>query len=275
MKDFPPPRKPLSGAPKGPAPRMTSLLSDPWFYAAALPAVILVGLSKGGFGGAMALLGVPLMSLVMSPVQAAAIMLPILVLMDIVSLWTWRGVRDAKTLKIMLPGAMLGIGIGWAMAAYISEDVVRIIVGVVALLFFARWAAQKLTRAEIAASHNRISGTFWGTVAGFTSFVAHSGGPPYQIYALPLKHDPRVYTGTSVVFFAIVNAVKLVPYFALGQFDATNLEASAVLMPAAPLATLAGAWIVRRMKPEIFYPFMYAMVLIIGVKLVWDGVAGF
>lgn len=254
---------------------MSSLLTDPWFYATALPAVILVGLSKGGFGGTMALLGVPLMTLAMPPVQAAAILLPILIVMDIVSLWSWRGLRDAKTLKIMLPGAMLGIGIGWAIAAQISEDVVRVIVGAVALLFFARWAKQKLTGKDLATSHNRLAGTFWGTVSGFTSFVAHAGGAPYQIYALPLKHDPKVFAGTSVVFFAIMNAVKLVPYFLLGQFDTTNLEASAVLMPVAPVATLAGAWAVRRMKPEIFYPFMYAMVLIVGIKLVWDGVASF
>ncbi len=170
---------------------MSPLLSDPWFYAAAVPAVILIGLSKGGFGGAMALLGVPLMALTMPPVQAAGILLPILVLMDWVSLWTWWGQYDTRTLKIMLPGAMIGIGGGWATAALISEDMVRIIVGVVALLFFARWAAQKLTRRELTTTHNRLAGTAWGTLAGFTSFVGHAGGPPYQIYTLPLGQDPE------------------------------------------------------------------------------------
>lgn len=251
---------------------MVPLLSDPWFYAAAVPAVILVGLSKGGLGGAMALIGVPLMALVVSPVQAAAILLPILIVMDIVSLWTWRGERDPVTLKLMLPAAMLGIGIGWLTAAVVTTGAVRLIVGLVALAFFARWLAQKLAASEKARPHSGVRGAFWGMVAGFTSFVAHAGGPPYQVYALPLRQSPALYVGTSVVFFAVVNAVKLVPYFALGQFDATNLTASAVLMPIAPLATLAGAWIVRRMKPEIFYPFMYAMVLVVGLKLVWDGV---
>lgn len=98
------------------------------------------------------------------------------------------------------------------------------------------------------------------------------GRPPYQVYALPLRQSPAIYVGTSVVFFAIVNAVKLIPYLALGQFDSTNLTASAVLMPIAPVATLAGAWIVRRMKPEVFYPFMYGMIFIVGIKLVWDGI---
>jgi len=251
---------------------MDSLLTDPWFYAAAVPAVVLVGLSKGGLGGAMALIGVPLMALVVPPVQAAAILLPILIVMDIVSLWAWRGARDPVTLKLMLPGAMAGIGIGWALAAMVTSGAVRLIVGVVAVAFFARWAWQELRSDDSAAVHGGLRASFWGVVTGFASFVAHAGGPPYQVYALPLRQAPSIYVGTSVIFFAIVNAVKLVPYFALGQFDGTNLAASAVLMPVAPLATLAGAWIVRRMKPEIFYPFMYAMILIVGAKLVWDGI---
>ena len=248
------------------------MLSDPWFYAAAVPAVILVGLSKGGLGGAMALMGVPLMALVVAPVQAAAILLPILIVMDMVSLWTWRGQRDATTLKLILPGAMIGIGIGWLTAAVVTAGAVRLIVGIVSVAFFLRWLAQKLSSGEKKERHHAGKATFWGLISGFTSFVAHAGGPPYQVYALPLRQSPAIYVGTSVVFFAIVNAVKLVPYFALGQFDGANLAASAVLMPIAPLATLAGAWIVRRMRPEIFYPFMYAIILVIGMKLVWDGV---
>jgi uncharacterized protein len=254
-------------------PEIIPLLSDPLFYATAIPAVILVGLSKGGLGGAAALMGVPIMALVMHPVQAAAILLPILIVMDLVSLWTWRGWYDRATLKLTLPGAMIGIGIGWLTAAYVTVDAVRLIVGAVAIAFFLRWFYQLVARQHEAALHNRAAGAWWGTVAGFTSFVAHAGGPPYQVYAMRLKQDPRLYTGTAVVFFAVVNAVKLVPYFALGQFDAANLTASAILMPIAPVATLAGAWIVKRMKPEIFYPFMYIMILLVGLKLVWDALA--
>jgi len=251
---------------------MNSLLSDPWFFATAVPAVVLVGLSKGGLGGAMALIGVPLMSLVVPPVQAAAILLPILIVMDMVSLWTWRGERDPVTLKLMLPGAMLGIGLGWLTAAVVTAGAVRLIVGLVALSFFARWFAQQISRRAAKTNHNPVTAGFWGLVSGFTSFVAHAGGPPYQVYALALGQKPALYVGTSVVYFAIVNAVKLVPYFALGQLDGANLTASLALMPVAPLATLAGAWIVRRMKPEVFYPFMYTMVLLVGAKLVRDGV---
>jgi len=252
---------------------MDFLPTDPWFYAAAVPAVMLVGLSKGGLGGAMALIGVPLMALVVSPVQAAAIMLPILIVMDIVSLWTWRGERDPVTLRLMLPPAMVGIGLGWLTAALVTTGAVRLIVGVVALGFFARWLTLKIAASERVSPHSRLKAGFWGIVTGFTSFVAHAGGPPYQVYALALGQRPALYVGTSVIFFAVVNAVKLIPYFALGQFDGSNLAASAVLMPVAPLATLAGAWLVRRMKPDIFYPFMYCMILVVGLKLVWDGAA--
>ena len=247
-------------------------ITDPPFYAAAIPAVIFVGLSKGGFGGAMALIGLPLMALVVSPIKAAAIMLPILIVMDIVSLWTWRGVFDPKTLKIMLPAGMVGIGIGWATASWVTAGEVRLLVGTVALLFAADYLRQRLfVRNAEAKPHNAVKGTFWGVIAGFTSFVSHAGGPPYQFYALPLGQEPKLYVGTSVIFFAIVNAVKLLPYFALGQFDPGNLATSAVLMPIAPVATLAGAWIVRRIDRTIFYPFMYMMIFLVGLKLVYDG----
>ncbi|GAB4359926.1 MAG: sulfite exporter TauE/SafE family protein [Oricola sp.] len=251
-------------------------ISDPVFYAAAIPAVIFVGLSKGGLGGAMALIGVPLMALVVSPVKAAAIMLPILIVMDIVGLWTWRGIYDARTLKIMLPAGMAGIAIGWMTATWVTVPQVRLLVGVIALLFAADYVRQRLrARPPEPKSHNVVKGSICGTLAGFTSFVSHAGGPPYQVYALPLGHDPKLFTGTSVIFFAVINAAKLVPYFALGQFDLANLSTSLVLMPIAPVATIAGAWIVKHMNRAVFYPFMYVMVFIVGLKLVYDGLTSF
>jgi uncharacterized membrane protein YfcA len=221
----------------------------------------------------MGFIGVPLMALAMSPVQAAAILLPILCVMDIVSLWTWRGQYDRSLLFSMLPGAIVGIAIGWATASLMTVEGVRLIVGVVAIVFSGRWLYLKYRHGkEHATRPNALLAAFWGSVSGFTSFVAHVGGPPYQVYTLPLRLDPRVFTGTAVIFFAIVNALKLIPYFALGQFDAANLTASLVLLPLAPLATLAGAWIVRRLKPDVFYNFSYLTVAIIAVKLVYDGI---
>ena len=247
--------------------------TDPGALLAGLVAVVLVGLSKGGLGGAFALLGVPVLALVMPPVQAAALLLPLLLAMDAVGLWTWRGLFDRATLVAMLPAAAVGITIGGLTAAITSEAAVRLIVGLVALGFALR-SLRPIRVAATAPPPSRVSAWFWGSVAGFTSFVAHAGGPPYQVHTLPLRLDPKVYTGTSVVFFAVVNLVKVVPYAALGQFDARTLLSALVLVVPAALAVLAGAALVRRMRPAVFYPFMIATVGLVGVRLVWDGLRG-
>ena len=246
------------------------MLSDPWFYAAAIPAMIILGLSKGGFT-TMGLLAVPIMALVISPVQAAGITLPILVLGDIVALFSYRGLYDATTLKIMLPSAIVGIAIGWATAAWVTEYEIRLIVGVVSVLFALNyWFRHRLRQTPH--GHNAVSGTFWGVVAGFTSFVSHAGGPPYQMYTVPLRMEPRLYAGTSVILFAIINAVKLVPYFFLGQFDAANLTISAALLPIAIPATFAGVWLVKKIEMESFYKWIYLMIFVVGIYLIWESV---
>lgn len=247
--------------------------TEPAALLAGLAAVLLVGLSKGGLGGAFALLGVPVLALVMPPVQAAAVLLPLLLAMDAVGLWTWRGRYDRATLIAMLPAAVVGIAVGGLTAAVTSEAAVRLIVGLLALAFVVR-SLRPATGAGAARPPSRWSAWFWGGLAGFTSFVAHAGGPPYQVHTLPLRLDPKVYTGTSVVFFAAVNVVKVVPYAALGQFDARTLLSALVLVVPAALAVLAGAALVRRMRPAVFYPFMIAMVGLVGLRLVWDGVRG-
>ncbi|SDE65412.1 sulfite exporter TauE/SafE family protein [Limimaricola pyoseonensis] len=249
------------------------VFADPAALVAGCVAVFLVGLSKGGLGGAMALLGVPIMALAMPPVQAAGILLPVLLVMDAISLWAWRGFFHRGTLMRMLPGAVLGIGIGWLTAALVSDDMVRLIVGVVALAFSARWMLSGQVRRAAARAESTGRASLWATLAGYTSFVAHAGGPPFQVYAMPLRLDPRVYTGTSVIFFAVVNLVKLVPYAALGQLGGANLSAAAALLPLAVVATLFGAWIVKRMRAEIFYPVMYGFVVLVGLKLTWDGLS--
>lgn len=251
---------------------MIPLISDPVFYAVAVPAVLLVGLSKGGLGGAAGFIGVPLMALVSSPVQAAAILLPILILMDAISLWSWRGRYDPLILRQTIPGSLAGIGLGWLTATLVSADMVRLLLGAVAIVFVGRWVISLMRRTStVKHEPNAAKGAFWGLVSGYTSFVAHAGGPPFQVYTLPLRLDPRVFTSTGVYFFAFMNVVKLVPYFALGQFDSANLATSFVLMPLAPVATLAGAWIVRRMRADVFYPVTYGIMALIAVKLVWDG----
>lgn len=248
------------------------IITDPWFYAVAVPAVILVGFAKGGFGAGLSLLGVPLMSLIISPVHAAGIMLPILCAMDVVAVLSYRGKVHWPSLAVLVPGGMIGIAIGWATAAWVEESHVRLIVGVVTFLFVLDyWTGA----ARPAQKPNAAKGIFWGTIAGFTSFVSHAGGPPAQMFLLPQKLDRILLAGTMVIMFATMNAVKLVPYFMLGQFDRANLMTSAVLLPLAPIATYIGVWLVRRVSQEVFYRVTYACVFLVSLKLMYDGVMGF
>ncbi|WP_029616748.1 sulfite exporter TauE/SafE family protein [Pseudorhizobium marinum] len=249
---------------------------DLLFFAAAVPAVLLVGLSKGGLGGAFALMGVPLLALVVDPLKAAAIFLPILIVMDIVALWAWRHHNDRRTLLMILPGGIFGIALGWATSAMVPPDALRFLIALTTILFAGRYFYQVYgprSQGERPPLPQRpVAATFWGTVAGYASFVAHAGGPPFQIYVLPLRLDPKSYTGASVRFFALVNAIKLIPYFALGALDLENLTASATLLPLALVATMMGAAIVRRLKAEVFYPLTYGLALVAGLKLMWDAV---
>ncbi|MYZ48111.1 sulfite exporter TauE/SafE family protein [Propylenella binzhouense] len=249
------------------------MIDDPWFYLFAVPAVAIVGFGKGSFGGASAIFGVPLMSFAVSPVQAAAIMLPVLIAMDLVGLWAWRGSFDTRTLTIMFPGAAVGVAAGWLLAETADENVVRLAVGTVALLFALNHWFGPVGKLG-ARRHNPVFGAVCGALTGFTSFVSHAGGPTYQLYTVPLRMEPGLYVGTSIVFFAVLNLVKVPPYVMLGQFSRENLLTAGALLPAALLATLAGVKAARWMSAELFYRFLYVLVFLVSLKLLWDGITG-
>jgi len=246
---------------------------DTAFFAAMVPAVILMGLAKGGFSG-LGLLSLPLMALVVSPVQAAAIMLPLLIAQDVVTVWSYRREFDRRNLAMMLPGAVLGILAGYLLAARVSDAAVGLAVGVISIGFSLR----RLLGANLATAPAKPAAlapaTIWGAISGFTSMIAHAGGPPFQIYVLPQRLPPAIYVGTNAIFFAAMNLIKVAPYLALGQFSAANLTASAALFPIAIVATLVGVWLVRRVPPERFYTIIYWLLLAVGAKLLFDGVRG-
>jgi uncharacterized membrane protein YfcA len=245
------------------------VLNDPTFYLVSIPAVLLYGVAKGGFGGAVAILAVPLMALLMSPAQAAAILLPILVVMDMVVVYSYRGHFEARALKFLLPGALLGIALGWVLADTMNEAVLRLIVGLVALLFGLQALLGWLSRAS--RQHRLVPATFFGTVSGFTSFSIHAGGPPLSMYLLPKGLPPMTYAGTAGLFFAVVNLVKLPPYYILGQFSGENLLYSLVLVPLAPLGVLLGRKLVRLSNPRFYYRVIAIFLVIVGIKLIFDG----
>jgi uncharacterized membrane protein YfcA len=251
------------------------LITDPVFYFAAVPAVILFGIAKGGFGSGLGVMAVPLIAMVVSPVQAAAILLPILCLMDLVGLWAYRGKWVLPELRILLPASLAGIAIGTLMFEFMSPARLRLLLGVVAISFtFNHWLQAQRSQSSEQKLFGPAIGTVAATVAGFTSFIAHAGGPPITMYLLRRGINRTQFVATTVVFFAVVNYVKLVPYTWLGQFDASNLKTSLVLSPLAPVGIGFGVWLHNRVTDRFFFRVAYAMLFVVGVKLIYDGATG-
>ena len=248
------------------------MIVDPLFYAAAIPAILLMGISKGGFGSGAGLFATPLMALTVPIPQAAAIMLPILIVMDVTGLWAYRGRYSRENLRLILMGGMLGIALGALTFRYFSDAWIRVILGAMSIAFVAQ---RYWVRAAPAtpAPRSTARGLFWSAASGLTSTIAHAGGPPLSIYLLPQRLEKAQLVGTTVVFFAAVNFVKLAPYWWLGLFDARNLATSAVLVPLAPVGIWLGVTIMRRLPEAIFYRVCYAILLVVGSKLLWDGLA--
>lgn len=251
------------------------MITDTIFYFVAIPAVLLLGISKGGFGGGLGILAVPIIALVTSPVQAAAILLPILCLMDLVGLWAWRGRWVLPELRLLLPAALIGIGVGTLMFGMLSPAHIRLMLGVIAIAFTANHWLQLLLRPGTSGRpFPPLFGVAAAITAGFTSFVAHAGGPPINMYLLRRNLDRTAFVATTVVFFTVVNYVKLIPYGWLGQLDATNLQTSLALAPIAPVGIALGVWLQKRVTDRLFFHIAYTMLFLVGIKLVYDGLAG-
>ncbi len=237
------------------------------FYLLAGLAAFTVGLSKGGLP-MVGMLGVPLLALSISPIVAAALLLPIYVLSDAFGLYVYRHAFDRRNLAILIPATTLGIGIGWATASITSERLVTLIVGVIGLSYCINALVKRGGGETRPADIPR--GVFWGTITGFTSFVSHSGAPPYQMYVLPQRLDKMTFAGTSTILFAVVNAVKLVPYWALGQFTAGNLKVAALLAPVAVAGTFLGFRLVKIIPEKAFFRFVEVALAVVSVKLIAD-----
>lgn len=242
------------------------------FWCLGIASAFLVGMGKGGLP-VVGMLAVPVLSLVISPVTAAGLLLPVYVVSDMFGLYAYRHEFNARVLAILLPGAVVGIGLGWATATIVPESAVTLTVGLIGVVFALNLLFRVNKDAE-ARAPDVPSGLFWGVITGFTSFVSHSGGPPYQVYTLPLKLTKTVFAGTSTIAFAIINAVKLLPYWALGQFSADNLHVAVLLMPVAAVAVFAGVRLVRVLPEALFFKLVTWALLLVSVKLIWDGAHG-
>ncbi len=239
------------------------------FYPLAIVAILIVGISKSGFGGGLGVLAVPLMSLVIAPPQAAAILLPLLIVMDWLTIWHYRRQWDKRNLLILLPAAIVGIILGGLFFRYLSNAHIRILVGALAVMFVGNFFLKKRSIKSHGADVPR--GLLWGSIAGFTSFGVHAGGPPINIYLLPQQLDKSIFVGTTVLFFTIVNLIKVVPYMLLGQFSTGNLLTSLFLAPLAPLGVWLGVKLHSRVNEKLFYNLCYIFLFITGLKLLYDG----
>jgi hypothetical protein len=245
------------------------VITDPFFYLVAIPAVLLLGLSKSGFGAGFGSLAVPMMALAIPVPQAAAIFMPLLFVMDVLTLRAFWRELDVALVRFMLPWGVAGIAVGFALFRWMDQHTVAGVVGVFAWVFLAQ---RKLWPPK---ADDPPPGKVWGALlsllSGFTSFVSHSGGPPINAYAIPLKLPPLVFTGTLAAFFFIINLSKWVPYAILGLLDTRNFYTSAVLLPLAPMGVWLGVSVARRISPRWFYRMVDWGMFLTGAKLIWDG----
>src|SRR5687768_7655590 len=245
------------------------MITDPGFYAVAVPAVLLMGLAKAGIGAGFGALAVPLMALAVPVPQAAAIMLPLLAIMDAIGIGALFRHVDRPLIRLLLPAGLIGTVVGTLLFGLLSAKVVAAVVGGITLAFLAIRVVFP-PRVD-APPPPRWLGFLLGITAGFTSFVAHAGSPPVSFYVLPMKLAPVVFTATMAVFFAAVNASKWIPYAWLGLIDLTNMSTSLMLAPVAPVGVWIGVRYLRHVPQQLFYRLFNAGQLATGLKLLWDG----
>ena len=243
---------------------------DPLYLTCAVIAVVISGLAKGGFAGVGAL-AMPVMALGVDPVQGAAILLPILILQDAVSVWAFRKSWEGAVLKVILPGAAVGITLGWLFAARVSEVAVLGALGVISVLFgLQRLWVERGNAVVLPSDSPGWVGFLFGIASGFTSQLAHAGSPPFQMWVLPKRLPRDMLVGTTAVAFAAMNWMKVPAYAALGEFTRDNLTATAMLVPVAVAATFGGVWLVRRVDAARFYTLIYVLMILLGMKLIAD-----
>lgn len=244
-------------------------ITDPFFYLMAVPAVLLLGISKSGFGMGFGALATPMLAMSVTVPQAAAIMMPLLTVIDLFGIRALRKELDKPLLKFLLPWGLLGTLIGAVLFTLLAPRVVAGIVGIFTMLALAQRFFFPPT--AISKPPPRWMGAILTTASGFTSFVAHAGSPPISAYVLPLRLPPLVYAATMNYLFFFINLAKWGPYAMLGLFDARNLSTSLMLLPLVPLGVASGVRLARRIAPALFYKLVYTGLFLTGLKLIWDG----
>ena len=251
-----------------------SILGDPATLAILVVAVVLLGMAKGGLAGVGAL-ATPLAALVLPPATAAALLLPVLIVQDVISVWSFRKTWDGWIIAWMLPGAALGILAGWYYAERVNEAQLMAALGAITLAFglYRLWV-ERGGRIVAASRSPGWVGSLFGVATGLTSQIAHAGGPPFQMWVTPRRLPHLAFIGTSSILFALINWMKVPAYLALGAFPHEVVVAALLLMPLAIVSTLLTVRWMKRINPERFYVLIYALMVLLGAKLLWDGLAG-
>ena len=246
------------------------LLANPATLALTLLAVMILGLAKGGFSG-LGALATPLVALTMPPVTAAALLLPVLIVQDVVSVWSFRRSWDGWIIAWMLPGAAVGIILAALLAASVPEAKLLLVLGLITAAFglYRLWL-ERGGRVVAPSNSPGWVGTLFGVACGFTSQIAHAGGPPFQMWVTPRRLPHQTFVGTSAITFAAINWLKVPSYVLLGSFNREILTAAALLVPLAIASTWAGVWLVRRIDTARFYAVIYVLMVALGLRLVWQ-----
>ncbi len=242
------------------------------FWVAGILGAVLTGLGKGGMP-VVGALTVPLMSLAMPAPLAAGLMLPVYIVSDWFGLWAYRKEFDRRVLTIAVAGMTVGVILGYFTFAIVPEAWINGLIGVVGATF----ALNMLITRNVVVDPKpaRVApGLFWTAVAGFTSFISHTGGPPYQVWTLPLGMKKAVFAGTSTIAFAYVNLLKLPFYWHLDQVNIGSLKVAAMLAPVAVLAVFAGVRLVKILPDKLFFQMVVWTLLAISVKLIYGAVFG-
>lgn len=252
-----------------------SMQHDLLFYPIVTVAVIILGLSKGGFAG-VGMISTPMLALVVGPVAAAGFIFPILIIQDIIAVVLYRHTFDRQILAAMIPGAALGVCLAYAFASTVPGWAVEIVLGIVSFAFSLRQLKTQLqSRSQPGHVHSTLLGVLSGVGSGFTSMIAHAGTPPFQFYVMPRKLDRDMYVGTSVLFFAATNLMKAPAFLALGQLSSSQLRTTLLFFPLAMASSWLGVRLVRRIDVRKFNVVITLILLGVSIALVSQGIAGF
>jgi len=236
-------------------------------------ACLFVGMSKGGLPS-VGTLAVPILAIAIPPITAAALLLPIFIVSDLVGLYLYRREYSGRNLLILIPAALVGVGIGWVFSAKLSSLFIGMLVGLVGLLFcFNAWFGKRFRQTVRPADLGR--GLFWGVLTGLTSFVSHSGGPTFQMYVLPQRLPKMTFAGTSTILFAIVNAAKIIPYWQMRQFENFDIPLALWLAVPAIVGTVIGRRLTMIIPEGLFFRLVEITLLGLSLKLIWDYLATF